>query len=61
MSFLDEKQAERLNQFLVIGMSSHMLKKSHRLIISWDTSLIKSIIVHLNLVPLSLNINLSVK
>ena len=48
MSFLDEKQAERLNQFLVIGMSSHMLKKSHRLIISWDTSLIKSIIVHLN-------------
>ena len=48
VSFLDERQAKWLKQFLAKGMSSYMHKKSHRLIISWDISLIKSIKVHLN-------------
>ena len=48
MSFFDETQAESLNHFLVLGMYTHMHKKSHRLIITRDISLIKSIKVHLS-------------
>ena len=48
ITFLGNTQAKRLNHFLTLGMSSHMHKTLHRLIIPSDINLIKSIEVHLS-------------